>query len=229
MSPDRERWLTPVRRGFLFPTSAVSKVFRGKYLDFLTAAHRNGELRMPGADGLHDIRAFECLKSSLQSNDWVVYTKAPFAGAANVVAYLGRYTHKTAIANHRLVDFDGEQVRLRWRDYARGNKLKVMRLDAGEFIRRFLLHVLPRRFTRLRHYGLLANRGRARNLALCRTLLAQPAPEPREPETPQAMMLRLTGTDITVCRQCGYAALRRILLLAPQHDAVRHVPAPRPP
>ena len=112
--------------------------------------------------------------------------------------------------------------------YARANKLKVMRLDAGEFIRRFLLHVLPRRFTRLRHYGLLANRGRARNLALCRTLLAQPAPKPREPETPQAMMLRLTGTDITVGRQCGYAALRRILL-APQHDAVRHVPAPRPP
>ena len=229
LSPDRERWLTPMRRGFLFPTSAVSKVFRGKYLDFLTAAHRNGELRMPGADGLDHIRAFECLKSSLQSNDWVVYTKAPFAGAANVVAYLGRYTHKTAIANHRLVDFDGEQVRLRWRDYARANKLKVMRLDAGEFIRRFLLHVLPRRFTRLRHYGLLGNRVRARNLALCRTLLAQPAPEPREPETPQAMMLRLTGTDITVCRQCGYAALRRILLLAPQHDAVRHVPAPRPP
>ena len=91
LSPDRERWLTPVRRGFLFPTTAVSKVFRGKYLDFLIAAHRNGELRMPGADGLDDSRAFECLKSSLQSNDWVVYTKAPFAGAANVVAYLGRY------------------------------------------------------------------------------------------------------------------------------------------
>ena len=189
LSPDRERWLTPVRRGFLFPTTALSKVFRGKYLDFLTAAYRSGELRMPGDDGLDDTRAFESLKTSLQSNDWVVYTQAPFAGAANVLAYLGRYTHKTAIANHRLVDFDAEQVRFRWRDYARGNKLKVMRLDADEFIRRFLLHVLPRRFTRLRHYGLLGNRGRARKLALCRTLLAQPTPEPREPETPQAMML----------------------------------------
>ena len=146
-----------------------------------------------------------------------------------VWAYLGRYTHKSAIANHRLVDFDAEQVRFRWRDYARGNKLKVMRLDAGEFIRRFLLHVLPRRFTRLRHYGLLGNRGRARKLALCRTLLAQPIPEPREPETPQAMMLRLTGIDITVCRQCGHGALRRILLLAPNNYAVMRVPAPRPP
>ena len=79
LSPDRERWLTPVRRGFLFPTTALSKVFRGKYLDFLTAARRRGELRMPGDDGLDDTRAFECLKASLQSNDWVVYTKAPFA------------------------------------------------------------------------------------------------------------------------------------------------------
>ena len=107
-------------------------------------------------------------------DDPVVYTKAPFAGAANVLAYLGRYTHKTAIANHRLVDYDAEQVRFRWRDYAHGNQRKVMRLDAGEFIRRFLLHVLSRGFTRLRHYGLLGNRGRARKLALCRARTAHP-------------------------------------------------------
>ena len=204
-------------------------MFRGKYLDLLTAAQRCGELRMPGDDGCDDTRAFESLKTSLQSNHWVVYTKAPFASAANVLAYLGRYTHKSAIANHRLVDFDGEHVRFRWRDYAHANKLKVMRLDAGEFIRRFLLHVLPRRFTRLRHYGLLANRGRARKLALCRTLLAQPLPEPREPETPLAMMLRLTGIDITVCRQCGRGTLRRILVLASHSHASMRVPASRPP
>ena len=174
-------------------------------------------------------RAFECLKTSLQSNDWVIYSKAPFAGAANVVAYLGRYTHKTAIGNHRLVDFDGEDVRFRWRDYAHGNKRKVMRLDAGEFVRRFLLHVLPRRFTRLRHYGVLANRGRARNLALCRALLDQPAAEPREPETSQAMMLRLTGIDITVCRHCGVGTLSRILILAPQFRAAMPVSRGRPP
>ena len=217
-----------MRRGFLFPKTALSKVFRGKYLDSLSAAHRSGELRMPGDDGLDDTRAFDSLRTSLQSNDWVVYTKAPFAGAANVLAYLGRYTHKSAIANHRLVDFDAEHVRFRWRDYAHGNKRKVMRLDAGEFIRRFLLHVLPRGFTRLRHYGLLGNRGRARKLALCRALLAQPDPEPREPETPEAMMLRLTGIDITVCRQCGRGTLRRILILASQ-ITVRRVRPPRPP
>ena len=174
LSPDGERWLEPPRRGFLFPTRALSKVFRGKYLDFLGTAQRAGELRMPGNDGLDDTRAFEFLTAALRSQDWIVYTKAPFAGAANVVAYLGRYTHKTAIANHRLVDFDGEHVRFRWRDYAHGNKVKIMRLKAGEFVRRFLLHVLPRGFTRLRHYGVLANRGRTRKLALCRALLDQP-------------------------------------------------------
>ena len=229
LSPDGQRWLTPPRRGFLFPTTALSKVFRGKYLDLLTAAHRCGELRMPGDRDPDDTCAFECLKASLQSNEWVVYTKAPFAGAANILTYLGRYTHKSAIANHRLVDFDAEQVRFRWRDYAHGNKVKVMTLHASEFIRRFLLHVLPRGFTRLRHYGVLANRGRARKLALCRDLLAQPEPEPREPESPEAMMLRLTGIDITVCRQCGRATLRRILILASQLPTARRVAPTRPP
>ena len=110
LSPDRERWL-PARGNFLFPTRALSSVFRGKYLDFLAQAHRGGELRLPGTDGIDDANDFDCLKTALRSHDWVVYTKPPFAGAAHVLAYLGRYTHKIAIANHRLVDFDGEHVR----------------------------------------------------------------------------------------------------------------------
>ena len=229
LSPDQQSWLAPARKGFLFPTAALSKVFRGKYLDFLTGAHRMGELRMPGRDGLDGSRAFECLKTSLRSNNWVVYTKAPFVGAGQVLAYLGRYTHKTAIGNHRLVEFDGEHVRFRWRDYAAGNKAKVMRLGADEFIRRFLLHVLPRGFTRLRHYGLLANRSRTRKLALCRALLGQPAPEPLEPETTQEMMLRLTGIDITMCRQCGRGPLRQILILDLLPQTVMRATKTRPP
>ena len=205
-----------MRKGFLFPTAALSKVFRGKYLDFLDAAHRDGELRLKAA-GVNDSHEFECLKTVLRSRDWVVYSKVPFAGAGQVLAYLGRYTHKTAIGNHRLVDFDGEQVRFRWRDYADGNRVKVMRFDADEFIRRFLLHVLPRGFTRLRHYGLLANRCRARKLAMCRALLGQPTPEPLEPETAEEIMLRLTGIDINVCRQRGERTLRQILILEPRH------------
>ena len=159
----------------------------------------------------------------------MVYTKAPFAGAGQVLAYLGRYTHKTAIGNHRLVEFDAEQVRFRWRDYADGNKAKVMRLDADEFIRRFLLHVLPRGFTRLRHYELLANRSRTRKLALCRALLGQPAPEPLEPETTQEMMLRLTGIDITMCRRCGRGPLRQILILDLLPQTVMRATKTRPP
>ena len=221
---------TAARKGFLFPTAALSKVFRGKYLHFLDAAHRDGELRLKAADdGGDDGHEFDWLKTALRAHDWVVYTKAPFAGAEHVLAYLGRYTHKTAIANHRLVDFDGEHVRFRWRDYADGNKVKVMRLDADEFIRRFLLHVLPRGFTRLRHYGLLANRCRSRKLALCRDLLRQPAPEPREPETTADMMLRLTGIDITVCRQCGEGTLRQTLILEPQPQAAIQAMKTRPP
>ncbi len=225
LSPDGQRWLTPARKGFLFPTAALSKVFRGKYLDFLGAAHRNGELRLKPAGG----GEFEALETTLRSHKWVVYSKAPFAGAGQVLAYLGRYTHKSAIGNHRLVDFDGENVRFRWRDYADGNSVKVMRLDADEFIRRFLLHVLPRGFTRLRHYGLLANRCRARKLALCRGLLHQPTPEPREPETAEEMMLRLTGIDVTVCRQCGEGTLRQRLVLEPQHRSGRAAMKTGPP
>ena len=228
LSPDGQRWFPPVRRGFLFPTAALSKVFRGKYLDFLDAAHRDGEFRLKAVSD-DDSHEFECLKTALRAHDWVVYTKAPFADAGHVLAYLGRYTHKTAFGNHRLVDFDGKHVRFRWRDYADGNKVKVMRLDADEFIRRFLLHVLPRGFTRLRHYGLLANRCRARKLALCRRLLHQPDPGPREPETTQAMMLRLTGIDITLCRQCSEGTLRQTLILEPQPQAAMQATKSRPP
>ena len=216
LSPDRQRWLT-TDKGFLFPKSALSTVFRGKYLDFLAHAHRTGELRMTTSEDrdIDDSDAFDCLITRLRHHDWMVYAKAPFANAAHALAYLGRYTHRVAIANHRLVSFDGEHVRFRWRDYAHGNKLKVMALETGEFLRRFLLHTLPHRFTRIRHYGLLANRCRAEKLARCRTLIGQCPPPPREPESAQDMMLRLTGIDITLCPQCRQGTLRQMLTIAP--------------
>ena len=153
------------------------------------------------------------------------YAGPPFAGAAKVLAYLGRYTHRVAIANHRLVDFDGEHVRFRWRDYAHGNKHKIMSLKADEFVRRFLLHTLPRGLVRIRHYGLLANRSRRRHLAHCRMLVGQCTPEPREAESADAMMLRLTGIDITRCPRCEQGRLHRICIVNPlpvrstTHDA----------
>ena len=216
LSADHQRWI-PTRRGFLFPTAALSKVFRGKYLAALTKAHQAGELRRSSSlPPLHDNPdAFQCLLTRLRTHDWIVYAKPPFAGAAKVLAYLGRYTHRVAIANHRLVDFDGEHVRFRWRDYAHGNKHKIMSLKADEFVRRFLLHTLPRGLVRIRHYGLLANRSRRRHLAHCRMLVGQCTPEPREPESADAMMLRLTGIDITRCPRCEQGRLHRICIVNP--------------
>jgi len=215
LSPDRSCWI-PAKPGFLFPTRALSKVFRGKYLDYLAQAYQRSELRLLGASAsLVDSSAFELFLARLKTHNWVVYAKPPFAGAEQVLAYLGRYTHRVAIANHRLVSFENGQVRFRWRDYAHGNKVKIMTVSAEEFIRRFLLHTLPPGFMRIRHYGLLGNRCRHQKLARCRALLGQSEPESREPESVEVMMLRLTGIDIFRCRSCQQGRPRVITLLAP--------------
>ncbi len=230
LSTDRQRW-NPAPKGFLFPTKALSRVFRGKYLDALAQAHHAGALRHAGAQGrgLDDPDAFDCLLTGLLTHDWVVYAKPPFAGADKVLAYLGRYTHRVAISNHRLVNFDGERVRFRWRDYAHANKRKVMSLTADEFVRRFLLHTLPRGFTRIRHFGLLANRLRHDRLSHCRRLIGQPKPEPPEAVSVDAMMLRLTGVDITRCPKCENGRLRRTAMLVPLTPEKRAREATGPP
>jgi len=204
LAAEKNRWITPKHR-FLFPVRALSKVFRGKYLALLDKAWRNGKLHLPGGE-----EQFQTLKSELFSRDWVVYAKRPFKGAKNVLAYLGRYTHKIAISNHRLVAFDGKSVRFRWRDYADGNRQKIMQLDADEFLRRFFLHVLPSGFTRIRHYGVLANRDRSEKLSQCRALLGQNAPQPAEPESATELIRRLTGIDVNQCPHCRHGTLVRI-------------------
>ena len=196
LSHDRNQWLC-AKHGFLFPVRALSKVFRGKYLDLLKKAHQQDQLRLSA-----DSAQFDRLISELYDHDWVVYAKRPFNGPRQVVGYLGRYTHKIAISNHRLVSFDGQSVRFRWRDYADGNRQKIMQLNADEFLRRFFLHVLPHRFTRIRHYGLLGNRNRKENIAACRAVLNQDQPPEPESETTAQTMLRLTGVDITKCPHC---------------------------
>ena len=215
LSPNGQRWL-PASEGFLFPVQALSRVFRAKYLESLAQAYAHQQLRLGGSLAhLAEPEVFRALLAKLSAQDWVVYAKRPFAGPEQVLAYLGRYTHRVAIANHRLVSFENGQVRFRWRDYAHGNKIKVMTLSADEFLRRFLLHTLPPGFCRIRHYGLLANRCRHEKLACCRVLLDQPDPKPLPPEPLEAMMLRLTGLDIHQCRQCQHGRLRIIAMLAP--------------
>jgi hypothetical protein len=172
LAPDHSCWVHP-RYAFFLPVKVLGKVFRGKFLDGLKRLYRSHRLRCAGpAAVLSEPSQFARLLRRQHREDWVVYAKPAFGGPSQVLRYLGRYTHRIAISNHRLTSFDGEQVTFRWRDYAHGNKQRTMRLAATEFLRRFFLHVLPKGFVRIRHFGFLANRWRSSRLSLCRKLLA---------------------------------------------------------
>ena len=223
LARDRSRWL-PAKPGFLFPVRALARVFRGKYLAGLRQAFARGELRFAGSvAGLAEPAAFAAFLATCRATDWVVYAKPPFAGPAQVLEYLGRYTHRVALSNDRLLSVDDDQVRFRWKDYAHGSRLKLMTLSAEEFLRRFLLHILPDRFVRIRHFGVLANRDRRAKLARCRQLLAvPPAPPPAPPEPVAALVQRLTGVDIAQCPVCRAGRLRLVAVFRP---GARPVPA----
>jgi hypothetical protein len=166
------RWVA-CRPGFFLPVRVLSRLFRGKYLDGLRQAHAGGELVFQGKLAvLANAKAFAHWLSPLYAKDWVVYAKPPFGGAEQVLKYLARYTHRVAISNHRLLKLEEGQVTFRYKDYADDRRSKHMTLTAEEFLRRFMQHVLPKQFMKIRHYGLLANRRRAELLTLCRVLLA---------------------------------------------------------
>jgi rubrerythrin len=202
LSADGARWIG-CRPGFFLPVRVLSRLFRRRFLEELEQAHRAGRLHFFGEHApLADPAAFARWLAPLRRTEWVVYAKRPFAGPQAVLAYLARYTHRVAIANSRLLDFDARGVTFRWKDYrAQGRtRHKTMRLTTAEFMRRFLLHVLPAGFHRIRHVGLLANAARRQHLAVARRLLQQPAVAPTAPP----------GTDRTaaprpsfVCRHCG--------------------------
>ncbi len=209
LAPDGSRWIS-AKPGFLFPVRALAQVFRAKYLDALQAAGAAGTLR------LETPAAGPTLLAQLRQHDWVVYAKRPFAGPEQVLDYLGHYTHRVALSNERLLSLDPDGlVRFRWKDYADGDRPKVMALPAAEFIRRFLLHVVPDRFVRIRHFGLFANRTRQATLARCRELLHQPPPPPLAPESVPALVLRLTGLDLDRCPVCPEGRMRRTEVLPP--------------
>jgi hypothetical protein len=199
LSPDRQSWVHP-RYPFFLPVKVLSRVFRGKFLAGLKRAFRKGELCLPGAlKPLEKDKAFRAFLRLLFRQDWVVYAKRPFGGPEHVLHYLARYTHRVAISNHRLVRFANGQVTFRWKDYAHGNKRRLMTLTAEEFLRRFLLHALPRGFVRIRSFGFLANRRRAALLPLCQKLL-ETNPRSRSP-TPPATEARPQA--VWVCPRCG--------------------------
>jgi hypothetical protein len=209
-SADRANWIHP-RYPFFLPIKILSKVFRGKFVAGLKCAHRQGRLTLAGSiEHLAKPKCFASFLRTLFRQDWVVYAKPAFGGPEQVLRYLGRYTHRVAISNHRLVAFDGNNVTFRWKDYARGNKHRLMMVSAAEFIRRFLLHVLPKGFVRIRHFGFMANSQRSASMGLCRKLLGM-TPVLRATEgtsaaftwlcpacqTPMIVIERLTAAQVT--------------------------------
>ena len=197
LSPDHQRWTSTSHPRFLLPIAVLQNVFRKKFLAGLRHLYRKNLLdcRRAAAD-FHDPAWFEQRIETLGYKDWYVYAKPPFGGPDYVLGYLGRYTHRMAISNHRITAFDGEKVRFRWRDYRHGGIQRVMLLDAVEFLRRFFLHVLPRGFVRIRRYGLLSNRFRKQMLPLARTLLAAQGREPLLLPPPP-------DCDLWHCPRCG--------------------------
>lgn len=205
LAADHSRWIAG-RSSFLFPVRAMSTVFRAKYLAGLQRAYDVGELTFAGGTApLANPPAFTGFLGQLRTVDWIVYAKRPFAGPEQVLDYLGRYTHRVALSNDRLVDHGDGRVRFRWKDYADHDRVKVMTLEADEFLRRFLLHVVPRGFMRIRHFGLLANRTRRGTLTRCRALLGQPPLDDVavRPERLVVLLQRLTGIDLSRCPVCG--------------------------
>lgn len=191
----------------------LSRVFRGKFLAGLKRAFWQGELCLPGTlKPLGHDKAFRTFLRSLFRQDWVVYVKRPFGGPEHVLHYLARYTHRVAISNHRLVGFADSNVTFRWKDYAHGNKGRLMTLTAEEFLRRFLLHTLPRGFVRIRSFGFLANRRRAALLPLCQRLL-ETNPRTRSP-TPPA--IEACPQTLRACPRCG-GPMVVIERLPPEH------------
>ena len=203
LSSDDTRWVA-CRPGFFLPVRALSRRFRELFLARLQAAFTAGELRFSGAlAALAEPGGFAQRLDALRMGEWVVFAKRPFAGPEQVLAYLSRYTHRVALANSRLTRLGDGQVDFTWKDYRHQGKTKVMTLAADEFIRRFLLHAVPDGFHRIRHIGFLANSHRTAKLALCRALLATPAPDLPTPEGYRDRTRRLTGRALDVCPDCG--------------------------
>lgn len=216
------RWVEPKRsRRFLFPVHALSRVFRGKFLAALQRAEADGTLaRDPAAGGAGRAQR----RRALLRRDWVVYAKSPLAGPAAVLDYLSRYTHRTAIGAERLVAIRGEQVLLRVRADDRGGK-RVVAIDGQRFVGRFLQHVLPAGFKRIRHYGWLAPAAKARRLALARRLLAMPPPNPRAAEDTRAFMQRVAAIDIDRCPYCRSGRWRCVEALPADPALLRTIAA----
>jgi predicted Zn-ribbon and HTH transcriptional regulator len=227
---DGSRWIDAHRR-YLFPVRALGKVFRGKFLDGLRRLYDAGQLVLPKAvkavAPLATPACFYALLSKLRHKSWVVYSKAPFAGPKKLLDYLGRYTHRVALSNNRLISCDDGSVRFHYRDRADGDTRKIAVVTADEFLQRFLQHVLPKGFLRIRHYGLLANRRKGELLERCRQHLGAAKPEVGAKKTLAEWILQLVGIDVTRCPACGSQAWERTELPPMRESYFKPKPATR--
>jgi hypothetical protein len=206
LSPDGERWVH-CRPNFFLHVRVLSRLFRRLFLESLQHAFDSGKLQFFNAlESLRERHTFVQLLDRLKASEWVVYAKRPFAGPQQVLDYVGRYTHRVAISNSRLLDIENDQVRFEWKDYRNGDQVKTMTLSADEFIRRFLLHVLPDGFQRIRYYGFLGNRYRREKLEQCRRLLGMPPTEqtnaPSAEKDYRDRYEELTGVSLQQCPHC---------------------------
>jgi hypothetical protein len=200
LAPDHQRWIRPKYAGFFLPVKILSRVFRGKFVERLRRAYDRNELDLAGgSEHLRDPAQWHDFVDALFQTDWVIYAKPAFGGASAVLRYLGRYTHRVAISNHRLLAFSADQVTFQWKDYAQGEQRRTMTVSAMEFLRRFVQHILPRGFVRIRHFGFLANTCRAARVALARTLLSAPRISGTTPTPATESVTEKTWT----CPRCG--------------------------
>jgi hypothetical protein len=205
LSQDGRRWIA-TKKDFFIPIKVLSRKFRGKFLHYFKKAYYDNKLRlMQEASDLKEKCLFQCFIDKLYEKEWIVYCKPPFKSAEYVVEYLGRYTHRVAISNNRIVKLENGAVTFKWRDYKNKNKEKLMTLKAEEFIRRFLMHILPSKFVKIRHYGILSNRNRATKLQTCKSLtgviLMKKEITPAKLNAAE-LFLKLTGIDINICPFC---------------------------
>jgi len=218
LSPDGQRWVS-CRPNFFLHVRVLSKLFKRLFLEALQGAFDAGKLHFFHSLGpLREAVAFARQVAKMKACDWVVYAKRPFAGPQQVLDYVGRYTHRVAISNNRLLDIEGDQVQFKWKDYRNGDQVKAMTLSADEFIRRFLMHVMPSGFHRIRYYGFLGNRHRNEKLAECRRLLGMHTVEhhaelPKLEREYRERYQELTGRSLRQCLHCQQGQMVNVAIL----------------
>ena len=220
LSDDGRRWISS-KKGFLVSVKILAKLFRGKFLYYLKQAFHDHKLHFYGENKELEIPwMFQKLIDQAYAKEWVVYVKKPFSGPKQVLQYLGKYTHRVAISNHRIIDVKDGRVIFKWRDYKDGNKMKTMSVSVQEFMRRFLLHVMPKRFVKIRFYGLLSNRNKKEMLIKCRELLHEASSddetEEENPDTAESLMVGITENDYLVCPECQKGKMFIVMLIEPE-------------